>query len=245
MSFGEPTEWYEAVPSTMEVAAARGRGGAPEGLLVVADSQSAGQGRLGRRWHSPPGGLWLSLLLRPKLKAEALGLIGLAFAVAAAEAAGEVARIPAGVKWPNDVMVNGRKLAGVLAESHVRSSEVEFVVVGMGMNVNIAADAFPEELRKLATSLLSETGKQVSTREVLQAFLRGSEGLYHKLANGDSQHVIERWRKLAVGLNRPVRALVKGEEIAGEALGIAGDGSLLVGTLGGVKAVSSGEVEWR
>jgi len=244
MAFGDQIEWYEEVTSTMEVAVSRGREGAPEGLLVVAERQTAGRGRLGREWFSPDGGLWLSLLLRPALPLDLLGLVGLCFSVAAAETVAAAANLAAGVKWPNDVIVKGRKVAGLLAESHVEAGKVEFVVIGVGLNANIPAEAFPEPLRNKATSLLIEKGTAFSCRAILRQFLDHGEPLYRLLGAGKSDEILKRWRELDVGMGRPVRVVLDEKVVEGKAAGIGIEGALLVETASGVAAISSGEVEW-
>ncbi len=244
-SFGEQIEWYEEVSSTMEVAATRGREGAPEGLVVIAERQQAGRGRLRRNWFSPAGGLWLSLLLRPTLPADSLRLLGLCFAVAAAEAVSEATGLPVGVRWPNDLYVGERKLGGLLVETHLSGESLDFAVMGLGVNVNIPAEDFPEGLRQPPTSILMETGTQASCQALLRAFLQRAEPLYHTLLAGGVAELVERWTKLDVGRGRRVRVSVLGHIAEGEACGIDSSGALVVKGERGPLAIGSGEVEWN
>ena len=244
MAFGEPTEWYDEVTSTMEVASRRGREGAPEGLLVVAARQTAGRGRLGRAWSSPEGGLWLSVLLRPNLPLTSLGLVGTCFAVAAAQAATELAQIEVGIKWPNDLVVRGRKLAGLLSESHLQGGIVDYLVLGMGLNLNVAPEAFPPELQQTATSLLIETGTPVASSEFLPRFLDYSERLYRQLVARLPHEIIAGWRKMDSSAGRQVRLALDGVKTEGVALGIDDTGGLLVQVADRTVSVGQGEVEW-
>ncbi|NIM05208.1 MAG: biotin--[acetyl-CoA-carboxylase] ligase [Armatimonadetes bacterium] len=244
MGFGDQVEWYEELPSTMETTAARGREGAPEGLLVVAERQTAGRGRLGRHWESPEGGIWLSLLLKPEPAFQSFGLIGICFAIAAAESASHVADLQVGVKWPNDIMVGDRKLGGLLAESHVEGDKVRFIVIGLGMNVNIPAEGFPAPLRDSATSLLIEKGTPFSCKALISDFLERSEPLYRQLLAGNKDKMFEEWNRLDTGPGKRIKAVRNGEVIDGQVSGIDPEGALLVECPDGLKAVSSGEVEW-
>src|SRR5690606_523786 len=150
--------------STSDVAMALAGAGAPHGTVVIARAQRQGRGRLGRRWYSPPGErLYLSLLLRPALPAAAIPPITLAAGVAVAEAAAELGAAPR-LKWPNDVLTAGGKLAGVLTETTSRGDRVEAAVVGVGVNVRTAE--FPPELRGVATSLARELGRPIEVAEV-------------------------------------------------------------------------------
>jgi BirA family biotin operon repressor/biotin-[acetyl-CoA-carboxylase] ligase len=205
---------------------------APEGCLVVADQQTAGRGRVGRSWFSVPGGsLLVSVVLRPQLPGEYLGLVGLAAGVAVARAL-EQAGVVARLKWPNDVVVGGRKVAGVLAEA--RSGPGGFVILGVGINVAMPAEQIPPELRNEATSLAAE-GAQVNRLDLLVAFLGHFGGLYVGAGTRRPEAVLEEYRPLCDTLGRRVRVVVGDAELRGVAVDLTPHGALVLDT---------GEIVW-
>ena len=159
---GHPVYFYGSVRSTNRVAREMSRDGAPEGTLVLAEEQRAGRGRLGRTWHSAFGlGLWMSLVLRPRIPADRVFQVAICGALAVAETVRARFSLPVRVKWPNDVLVGKAKLAGVLVESQWNGSDRGAAVLGIGLNVNHQAEDFPESLRHRATSLRRELGRAV------------------------------------------------------------------------------------
>lgn len=247
---GRQIDFRASVTSTNDIARELGRRGAPEGLVVVADEQTAGRGRLRRPWASPPGvGLWMSVLLRPPLPAHELGRLTLAAAVAVVEAVRDGAGVAAGIKWPNDVVVGGRKLCGILTELEADWEQVHFAVVGIGVNVNTPPEAFPPDVREAATSLRIEAGHPVPRAPLARAILAGLERAYGETLAGQFERVLARWRAYTVTLGRPVRVLpVAGGRppIDGVALDVDGDGALLVRLADGrVERVLAGEVSLR
>ena len=240
MPFTDSIEWHESLPSTMQTARDRALAGAPQGLVITAREQTAGRGRLGRTWSSPKGGLWFSLVLRPPLPPEKLGLLGLAFGVAAADTLIQITGLPMALKWPNDLYLSQRKLGGFLLESHLQSDRVEFVILGLGLNVNIPADSFPAELRPQATSLLIETAHEYSPESLLRAILDAAEGRYAAAI----APIVARWNELDAARGRPLRVQYEGHGVEGTAAGLSPDGALLVETPSGQIALHSGEVQW-
>lgn len=245
MSFGNQIEWFEELPSTMDLAAAKGREGAPEGLIIIAERQTAGRGRQGRTWASPKGGVWLSLLLRPALPPASLGLLSICFGVATAATISKMTQLPVKVKWPNDLMVNEKKLGGLLIESSINSGKVDFAALGLGINVNIKSQDLPEELRRIATSLLIETGEHWSCRQFIKLFLEQTETSYNQLLAGQEQDILQAWSKLDASIGRQVTGMSAGEKVSGEASGLDEHGGLQVKTPSGMRIISQGEVEWR
>jgi BirA family biotin operon repressor/biotin-[acetyl-CoA-carboxylase] ligase len=173
---------FGRVGSTNDVATALARGGASEGCLVVAEEQTKGRGRLGRTWYSPPSsGLWFSIVFRPNLPPDASTTVSLAAALGVATALEDDYAIPARIKWPNDVVVNARKICGILTEAEFTGADLNFVVVGIGINVlGVKAD-FPLEIRDIATSLRIETGGELDRAEVLAAVIGKIEKAYVRL----------------------------------------------------------------
>jgi BirA family biotin operon repressor/biotin-[acetyl-CoA-carboxylase] ligase len=237
-----PVYHFEAVASTNDLAKELAAKGAPEGVLVVAEAQTGGRGRLGRQWDSPPGtGLYVSLLLRPPLPPTEMPQITLTTAVAVARALKRVTGVSPGIKWPNDLLLAGKKLGGILTEMETESEQIRHVVVGLGLNVN--NPAFPAELEPLATSLLLATGRRHSRVEILQAWLEEFEELYGRFLAREFAGILDEWRSLTVTLGRRVTVRQGPVTICGQALEVAPDGALLVETdAGEVVRVTSGEL---
>ena len=178
--FTGPVHYFETLDSTNDLAKALAVQGAPEGTVVVAEAQTSGRGRLGREWDSPPGvGLYVSLVLRPMLPPMELPQITLTTAVAVVRAVRRVAGLAPGIKWPNDLLLNGKKLGGILTEMETESDRIRHVVVGLGLNVN--NPGFPPELAATATSLALEAGRTFSRVNLLQAWLEEFEALYEPI----------------------------------------------------------------
>lgn len=269
--FGRPVEAHEAIGSTNERAKELARQGAPEGLLVTAEQQTAGKGRLGRPWQTPAGrALALSLLLRPPIPPTLAPRLTLVAAVAVAEAVRAETGLPVGIKWPNDLQIGGKKLCGILTEMEAEIEQVRFVVLGIGLNVNQAEEEFPPDLRETATSMRMAVaagagegpeeggasegdlpvlgGSPVARLPLLQAILARLEVRYDQfLADGWSELLVA-WRELSVTLGRPVRVLpVSGAPAwEGTAVDVDPEGTLLVRRPdGAVERVVAGEVSIR
>ncbi len=237
----------EETGSTNADVAELARSDEPEGLVLVAEYQTAGRGRLGRTWTAPPrSGLSFSILLRPDdVPAPAWTLLPLLVGVAVAKAVAAVAAVPpdvpVGLKWPNDLLVGDRKLAGILAE-RVDSAAGQAVVVGIGLNVSLREDELP---LPTATSLAIAGAGSADRDTVLRAVLRAVAHSYAawRAAGGDSTRVLAAYRELCVTLGRDVRVELGGDQIvSGRAVEIGPDGSLIVETSAGRRSVSAGDV---
>jgi BirA family biotin operon repressor/biotin-[acetyl-CoA-carboxylase] ligase len=238
-----PVHHFDEVASTNDLAKELAAKGAPEGTLVVAEAQTSGRGRLGRQWDSPPGtGLYVSLLLRPPLPPTEMPQITLTTAVAVARALKRVTGAAPGIKWPNDLILAGRKLGGILTEMETESEQIRHLVVGLGLNVN--TPAFPKELEPIATSLFLASGRSHSRLKILQAWLEEFEELYGHFLAREFAGILDEWRSLTVTLGRQVTVRQGPKTIRGQALDVAPDGALLVETdVGEVVRVTSGEIE--
>jgi BirA family biotin operon repressor/biotin-[acetyl-CoA-carboxylase] ligase len=214
---------YPSLPSTNDAAKGAARKGAKGGTVIIAGEQTAGRGRIGRKWVSPPGSVALSIILYPPL-AYLPSLIMVA-SLATAYAIERVTNLKAQLKWPNDVLVNGKKICGILVESDVKGSRVDYAVIGIGLNVNINLADF-SGIAPVATSLSQELGRQVSRRRIVRSLLAEAERLYLALGEGDS--VFRQWRERLVTLGQQVR--VRSGEAASEGIAesVAPDGSLLL-----------------
>jgi BirA family biotin operon repressor/biotin-[acetyl-CoA-carboxylase] ligase len=237
-----PIERVEVVPSTNDLLKEKARAGAQEWTAVVADRQTAGRGRAGQRWTSPPGNLFLSVLVRPAPAAE-VTVLPLAAGLATAEAAAEFS-VDARLKWPNDVLVAGRKLAGVLVEGLSGTAGIEAAVIGIGVNVGLDPDSLPDDLRERVTSLAAQTGRPVAVAEVAAAVLARLRVWYDLLAREGAPRVLAAWRARSVSWwGRPVEARSGGSVLRGIVQGLDGRGALLLDLEDGSRvAVVSGEV---
>ncbi len=200
-----------------------------EGLVVVADEMSSGRGRLGRSWLATSGGLWFTLVLTPP-KPTNLQVLSLGIGSSVAKTLRELYEIKAVVKWPNDVLVSGRKIAGILIEG--RRNHKTALFVGVGINVN---NEIPSELRGRAVSIKEVLKRQVHRTPLLVKILQEIEGTYLKLLNGETDKILEEWRGLTETLGRRVKVITEKEVVEGVAVDVASDGSLIVEDLAGVK----------
>lgn len=216
--------------------------GEPEGSVVLAERQTSGRGRLGRVWCSPEGGVWLSVILRPSLAPYKIQLITLMAAVAAVDATSCVTGIIPGIKWPNDLLVNGKKLAGILTEVSAEIDRVNHLILGIGVNANVSPGYFGEELRETATSLLAETGVPVDRACWVRAFLSSLEGEYLKAQVAGFSDMLSRWRHYSVTLGKDIDVKLAERTVHGKAVDINEEGALLVRTESGTETFLAGEV---
>lgn len=235
--FASAILWYPEVGSTNDVAGVLADRGADEGLVVVADRQTTGRGRLGRSWVSPPcAGIYTSVVLRPS--SQAASLLTIAAGVAVADGIAAATGLDAAVKWPNDVHAGGRKLAGILAEGAARH-----VVLGIGINVRQAA--YPADVAARATSIEAELGRRVDRGLVLAECLAALAVRYRQLQNGHGRLVVDAWRRRAAQMmGRRVEWESAGQLQRGTAESVDDDGSLVVKIDSGACRIRSGEVRW-
>lgn len=201
---------YVSTDSTNSRAKELAARGASEGVLVIAEEQAEGRGRLDRPWFSPGGeNIYASLVMRPSLPPQTASRMVLLVAVAAAEALIDVTGLQATVKWPNDILVGGRKIGGILLEMAVEMDAIDYVVVGLGINVNSAAERFPEEIRRKTTSILMETGKPFSRVLLLCRFLEFLEDGYNTFRESGFESILTRWKALTdmVGKQASIRTI--------------------------------------
>lgn len=247
-TLGRPYRFARALDSTNLELRRLALEGAPEGTTVVADFQSRGRGRRGRSWLAPPGtALHASVLLRPERPPAEVGRLTLLTAVAARRAVEVVTGLLPGVKWPNDLVLRGRKCCGILLEMAAQQDAVEFVVVGVGINVNQMEEDFPAEVRSTATSLRLELGAPVCRIDLLAALLATLEEVYDAWRAGRDAALLDEWRAACVHLGQRVRVLGSGTEWTGLALDVEADGSLLLRPDGSTQTVRilAGDVSLR
>lgn len=238
-------EYHETIDSTNLQAKRIALNSEEDRVLIVADQQEAGRGRLGRNWHSEKGtGLWMSLLLRPDIEPEASFRMTLIAAVAVAEAIQTVTNLEAGIKWPNDIVVEGKKVCGILSEMSAEWQKINYLVLGIGINVN--QTEFPDDIVQLATSLIKASGEKINRQELLKACVERL--FYYEAAlynEGRLNQLLDAYRSKSVTLGKQVRVIGKSERI-GQALAIDDKGALQVDFGDGVlENVNYGEVSVR
>jgi BirA family biotin operon repressor/biotin-[acetyl-CoA-carboxylase] ligase len=247
IKFARRVRSLESTDSTNRVASDLAGQGAEEGELVIADTQTRARGRLGRSWISPPkSNLYFSIILRPSITPAAISQITLMTAVSLSESLTEQTGLPVRIKWPNDLWVNGKKVGGILTEMSADMDRVRHVILGMGVNINMPPEAFPHNLKGIATSLSIEAGQTFSRVSLLQGLLAALEKDYLLFCKHGFQPFRERWIKASIILGHPVHVRMPHREIRGKALGINDQGYLQVETEAGVvEDVVSGDVSMR
>ena len=250
---GKKVLYFESIDSTNNYAKKIALEGAEEGLAIVAGSQSDGRGRLGRKWDSPSGaGIYLSIILRPVLPPEEVQGITLAASVAVARGIERITGIRPGIKWPNDVLLDDKKVCGILTEMNSEIERVNFIVLGIGINYNRQQGEFPAELAGKATSLSAYAGergmdiKPPSRLELVRAVLQELDKVYGLIKNNRTKEILDKWKEYAVTLGREVRIISGITEYTAVAEDITVDGKLIVRCSdGNVKLIQSGEVILR
>ncbi len=243
-TIGRDIQVFEETTSTNDVIEKLARDGVREGVVVFAESQTKGRGRLGRTWMSPPHkGLWFSILLRPELRPQAATQLTIASATALRRAIKSVTGIVPEIKWPNDLMINGKKVAGILTEMSAELDRVRYVILGIGVDVNLEAGEFPPDLRKIATSLRIETGEELERAELATAILRELEADYRRVCAGRFAQVADEWEESCATIGRQVSVQMGVQKIRGRAEALDDDGALLVRTEHGhLERVIGGDV---
>jgi BirA family biotin operon repressor/biotin-[acetyl-CoA-carboxylase] ligase len=237
---GKKIYYFDNLASTMNVAMQLGVEGSPEGTLVLSESQTKGRGRLGREWFSPKyKGIYLSLILKPKILPAEASMFTLLAGVSISEAIKEMASLDAHIKWPNDIIIGNRKLGGILTELNAEMDEVNFLIIGVGLNVNNDKKTLPAG----ATSLKEQKKEHINRVGLLQEILRNIESNYLLFQNKGAHPIIEKWRELSITLGKRVKIYFHKEHIEGEALDIDIDGGLLIRRDSGITdKVMSGDV---
>lgn len=242
---GQNLVFLDIVDSTNNEARRQAEQGAPDGTLVVAVEQNAGKGRRGRSWISPKGtGIWMSMILRPNIPPEYASMLTLVAAMAVESGIRQVTGLTGQIKWPNDVILNDKKVCGILTEMSTEMERIHYVVIGIGINVSIRE--FPKELADKATSLLLCTGRIVSRARLTAAVAEAWEAYYGRfLQTLNLDLLIEEYNDNLVNRNREVKVLAPGGAYTGICRGINEKGELLVETSHDMRVVVSGEVSVR
>lgn len=241
--------YFDVLESTNLTAVKFAQEGAPEGTVIIAERQDGGRGRMRRVWSSPKGGLWFTVILRPQIDPQYVAQLTLLTGVAVTRALREIyATEEIAIKWPNDILYEGRKVCGILSEMKLdENGFVEYAIIGIGINVGLKPQDFPPELRGTAASLNASLQKDYSCAYVLEHILTEFEPLYRKWLAEGSAAIMEPWKKLSCTLGKKV--FVKDDDeiiFSGEALGITSEGALIVRDADGVsQSFDFGEISIR
>ena len=235
---GQNVVYYDETDSTNNEA--KRNSDMPDGTLFISEIQTGGKGRVGRAWVSPKGiGIWMSLLLKPHILPQDVAQITLVAGMATARSVGCGAKI----KWPNDVVIGSKKICGILTEMSAEIERVNYIVPGIGINVN--TESFPDELKEKATSLYIESGRKFERYKIVQRFLKEFEILYKKFIKGGIAAITDDYRELCVTIGKEVSVIYPNRTINGRAIDINNNGELIVETDKGIIEVDSGEVSVR
>ncbi len=230
---GRDIKYYTDISSTNEEARRLAEDGAKEGLIVTAETQNKGRGRRSRKWLSPKGGMWLTIVLRPNIAPRLAPLLTLLTGIVVARAIRSEFKLKATLKWPNDVRINGKKVCGILTELSSENEIVNYILIGLGINVNVSLHDFPKDLRNQITSLQEvlehEVDKISFTRKILEGF-EEEYLLFCRLEKKGITELIKNWRQLSDTLGRNIKIETITETLTGLAVDIAEDGALLVRT---------------
>ena len=243
---GQEIAYFDEIDSTNIKAKELAEQGYPNGTLVVADQQVSGRGRRGRSWESPSGtGIFMTLMLKPEINPNNASMLTLVAALAVAKAIKDVTGLDAQIKWPNDIVINGKKICGILTEMSAQFDYINHIVIGIGINVH--NEVFSDEIAHMASSLLLESqGKKFRRAEIIEKILEYFEEYYEiYLETEDLTALTGEYNKILVNMNKPVRVLDPKDEFEGKAMGITAKGELIVDTWESRKLVSSGEVSVR
>ena len=244
---GKNISYHIKTDSTNRIAKDLARNNAVDGTVVIAEEQSGGKGRLGRSFFSPKSkGIWFSIILRPRFLPHEAAKCTLMAAVAVAIAMIRFDLEP-NIKWPNDILYDGRKLVGILTEISAEMSKINYIVVGIGINVNISRSEFPQELQNIAASLSEMKGENIDRVQFLAALLEEFDKLYIEVNENGFEQVLDQWRKYNITLGKKIRVIPAGSsaEFTAVAEDIDSDGALLVKTDKGIEKVFAGDVSIR
>jgi BirA family transcriptional regulator, biotin operon repressor / biotin---[acetyl-CoA-carboxylase] ligase len=240
---GRDVEFFSEVTSTNILAKERAEDGCKEGLVIISSKQTGGKGRSNRTFVSPDGGLYLSVVLRPDQELSNMSILPLLAGLAVSKAISTTVLRESSLKWPNDVLMGGKKVCGILVESGVKGDKLEYVVIGIGINVNITMDQFPAELQEKASTLKEIIGDDVDLVELLRDLIYFLEILYGRFIEGEIDHILEKWSERSSTLGKQVRIQTSGGSMEGKALGVDQTGALMLKIDGSLHRIDVGDVE--
>jgi BirA family biotin operon repressor/biotin-[acetyl-CoA-carboxylase] ligase len=235
---------FEEIKSTNIKAKELAKNNEDEGTIILSKTQLMGRGRNKRIWHSPDGGLYISVILRPKVNTKNVNLFPLLGALSIVYTLYSIG-IKSSIKWPNDVRINNRKISGILIESETTGQKIDYVILGIGINLNTDIDVFPEELIKNTTSIKYETGTKINYYKFLEKLLVKIEEYYNLYKNKKYDIILNQWRNNSDTLGKNVKIKMKEEDIIGRAIDIDNSGFLIIKTQSGeIKKIINGDCEY-
>lgn len=227
--FGRELLAFEQVKSTQDLAKELAEAGAAEGALVIAEEQMSGRGRMGRSWVSPQGkGIWMSMVMRPNVPIYCAPQLTLLTAAALCRSLKRMTGLPIGIKWPNDLLIEGKKISGILLESAAEDERLKYIVAGVGISVNLSPSDYPEQLRATATSLRIQSGYPYSRKAIITDFLKEWEELYDLYLLKGFSPIASIWESLSVTLGIPVRLITPQGELTGVPIGLENNGAIRI-----------------
>ena len=239
---GKEIHLFPEIASTNTLAMEMASRGSAEGTVVIAELQTSGKGRLGRKWVSPKGNLYLSIILRPDIPMHKAPIITLMGAVAVTSAIRNMCGVQAAIKWPNDILIANKKVSGLLTEMSAEQDRIRHLVIGIGVDVNMELGTLPPDIRPLVTTLSAEVGIKINRTALLREILRELDRWYQAFLK-NSADVLEEWEKLNMTIGNPIAVSGAGEMLAGLAQGIDNEGRLVVKLDNGtVRTVAAGDV---
>ena len=239
---GKEIHYFREVDSTNEVAKKLAREGAPEGTIIIAESQRRGKGRRGKKWISPLGGAWMSIILRPNTLPINAPQLTFTAGVAAAQTIKDEYGLDVGIKWPNDILIDNKKVCGILTEISTGKDSIDYIVTGIGIDANIDVNLLPSELRDTTTSIKSELDHDISRMILIQKFLGNFETMYDEFNSGNFQNILRKWRQLSKTIGSEVEIRKGTEFVRGEAVGVNSKGALILELKDGtLRKIISGE----
>lgn len=243
---GHSINYDESVRSTNETAKELANAGCENGLVCIAEEQAGGKGRLARGWFSPfAHGIWFSVVLKPPFMPSEASKCTLLAAVAVVRAVNSYEGVNAGIKWPNDILVDGRKMVGILTEMNAEFGHINYIVIGTGININIPKEMLPEDIRTTAISLDEVSTRKVNRAELLAKILKNMEELYELALAQGFKPILDEWRQWSMTLGKEVKVVAPNETYIGKALDIDEEGLLMVDRGGEIVKVIAGDVSIR
>jgi len=253
VKWGLKTKWLgqsiihkTSAPSTQLLIHKAARENAPHGTIAIADEQTEGRGRMNRPWHSTPGkGMWLSLLLRPDILPQQAPQLTLLTATVLADVIKNHTELEPLIKWPNDILLNNHKTAGILTEMQSEQDMIQYIVIGIGFNINHVKADLPDDIEKKATSLKIETGKDWPINDFIQYFLEAFEVAFERYISNGFPEVKKKWESYGFKIGEKIKIATPKKVDEATFHGIADDGALLIrNSSGDVTKIYSGEIQW-
>ncbi|RKQ37641.1 biotin--[acetyl-CoA-carboxylase] ligase [Oceanobacillus halophilus] len=253
VKWGLRTKWlgkriihHESIASTQTIAHDEARNNAPGGTIIIADEQTKGRGRIARNWDSSKGkGIWLSMILRPEIQPHHAPQLTLLTATVLADVLSNYVDINPKIKWPNDILMNNKKMAGILTEMQAEQDQIWYVIIGIGLNVNHSIDDLPEGLRNIATSIKMETSKEWLLKDLIQEILVTFERTYEDYLENGFSEIKQKWEGYGFKIGQEIAIKTLKEEWKAPFLGITDDGALLTKSSSGETIeLYSAEIDW-